>query len=173
MIKRTNNTTKYKDDFSVVCADIISGTISIFLLILVTVFPLILHESYVDILKTKYQCYYITIIGMLIAVLFLAIIMLLIDLKEYHGRHAVYLFAKLHPHNWRTTFCTADAAVSLFWLVSLISTLHSNYLYESFWGNEGRYSGFFLLTLYVISYFIISRFWKVKGWCWKYFYLQA
>lgn len=40
----------------------------------------------------------------------------------------------------------------------------SDYVYESFWGNEGRYSGLYLLTLYVLVYFLISRFWKLKGW---------
>lgn len=171
MAKRKTKTTAYQDSFADTCADIISGTISVFLLILVTVFPLILHESYVDILKTKYQCYYIIIIGMLITVFVLAVIMLIIDLMEHHGKHAVSLFAKLHPGNWKTTFCAADFAVIAFWLTLLVSTLQSKYFYESFWGNEGRYSGLFLLTLYVVSYFVISRFWKVKGWVLEIFLL--
>lgn len=173
MTKRTINSTKYTDDFTAICADIISGTISIFILILITVFPLILHESYVDILKTKYQCYYITVIGMLLAVSILAVIMLMIDMIEHHRKHTFYLLEKLHPKNWKNTFCAADIAAILFWLFSLISTLQSKYLYESFWGNEGRYSGFFLLTLYVMSYFIISHFWKVKGWVLEIFLLTC
>ena len=31
-------------------------------------------------------------------------------------------------------------------------------------GNEGRYTGLFLITWYVVSYFCISRFWKYKSW---------
>lgn len=164
MAKIKTKTIDYKDDFADTCSDIISGTISIFLAILVTVFPLILHNNYLDILQTKYQCYYIVIIGMFVVVLTLAIIMLIIDQMEYHGKHTVRLFTKLHPRNWKTTFCAADFAVVAFWLTILVSTLRSKYLYESFWGNEGRYSGLFLLTLYVISYFLISHFWKMKGW---------
>lgn len=158
--KKTGNS----DAFVKTCSNIISGVINVFLLMLVTVFPLIMHDSYVDILETKYQCYYMIVIGMLIVLLILGIIMLVIDQIEYQGKHAIGLFAKLHPQNWKTTFCGADFAVILFWLTLLISTLQSEYRFESFWGNEGRYSGLFLLTLYIISYFIISRFWQARGW---------
>ena len=173
MAKRKTKTTEYKDDFAETCSDIISGTISVFLLLLVTVFPLIMHDSYFDILETKYQCYYIIILGMLIVVFVLAAIMLMIDQMEHQGKHTVRLFAKLHPRNWKTTFCMADIAVITFWLILVVSTLQSEYLYESLWGNEGRYSGLFLLTLYVVSYFIISRFWKVKGWILEAFLLSS
>lgn len=154
---------KQEDHFSKLCGNIISGTISIFLLILVTVFPLILHNSYVDVLKTKYQCYYITILGMLAIILVLVVIMFFVDWKEYHGKHMLRLCTRLHPGNWKSTFCLADIAVIAFWLTLLVSTFQSKYFYESFWGNEGRYSGFFLMTLYVVSYFVISRFWTVQG----------
>lgn len=127
-------------------------------------FLLILHNNYIDILVTKYQCYYLIIIGMFVVVSVLGIGMLFIDLIEYHGEHAGQLLKKLYPRNWKTTFRMTDFAGIAFWLVLLVSTLQSRYLYESFWGNEGRYTGLFLLTLYVASYFVISRFWKMKGW---------
>ena len=173
MSKIKTKPSEHPDNFSDTCSSIISGTISVFLLILVTVFPLVLHHSYVDILQTKYQCYYVTVIGMLAAVLVLAVIMLIIDLTEYHGEHTARLFANLHPKSWRTAFCGADFAVIAFWLTLLFSTLQSEYLYESFWGNEGRYSGLFLLTLYVAAYFVISRFWRVKGWVLEAFLLTS
>ena len=51
---------------------------------------------------------------------------------------------------------------SIFLIVCIISTLQSQYLYESFWGNEGRYTGLFLLAIYVITFLFISRFLKLK-----------
>lgn len=153
-----------QDSFAGTCSSIISGVISFFLLILVTVFPLIYDNSYFNILETKYKCYYISVIGMLALVLVLSIIMLIIDFMEFKGEHAKALLGKLAPRNWKTTFYVADVAVLVFWLVALISTLQSDYLFESFWGNEGRFSGLFLLTLYVCAYFVVSRFWNVKGW---------
>lgn len=153
-----------QNSFAGTCSSIISGTISFFLLILVTVFPLIYDNSYINILPTKYKCYYISVIGMLVLLLVLSLIMLIIDFMEFKGEHTRALFAKLAPRNWKTTFRVADAAVLVFWLMAAISTLQSEYLFEAFWGNEGRFSGLFLLTLYVCAYFIVSRFWHVKGW---------
>lgn len=152
------------DGFASTCSSIFSGVISFFIFLLVTVFPLIYHDSYFDILETKYQCYYLCIIGMLVVCLVLALVMTFVDMKEYQGAHMKALMAKMAPKNWKTTFCAADAAIIVFWLAALISTFQSDYFYESFWGNEGRYTGLFLMTLYVLSYFVISRCWKVRGW---------
>ncbi len=152
------------DSFAAICSSIVSGVISFFLLIIVTVFPLIYDNSYFNILETKYKCFYLSILVMLTVLLVLTIVMLVIDLNEFKGEHAVKLISGLAPKNWKTTFHPADVAVLVFWMMCLISTLQSEYVYESFWGNEGRYSGLFLITLYVAAYFVISRFWKLQGW---------
>ena len=153
-----------QDSFSATCSSITNGIISFFLLILVTVFPLIVHNSYFDILETKYMCFYLTVLIMLGFLLIAGLIMLFIDQKEFQGIHTKALFGKLKPCNWKSTFSIADFAVFIFWLASVISTLQSEYFYESFWGNEGRYSGLFLMTLYVALYFTVSHFWHAKAW---------
>ena len=164
---------KSGDDFAETCASIISGAITVFIVLLVTVFPLIYHDSYFDILETKYQCYYICVIGMLAVCLVLAVIMAVIDAKEFQGNHVMKILEGLAPKNWKRTFSLADAGVIVFWLVALISTLQSDYLFEAFWGNEGRYTGLFLLTLYVAAYFLISRCWKMRRWCLDLFLLSG
>ncbi len=165
--------TSAEESFTGACSSIISAVISVFILALVTVFPLIYHDSYVDILDVKYRCYYLCIIGMMVAVALIAIIMAVIDGKRFGGKHVKEWFASLLPANWKRTFRIPDAAVLLFWIAAGISTLQSDYLYEAFWGNEGRYTGLFLLTLYVCSYFLISRCWKVKGWCLQLFLVSG
>lgn len=160
----SKTTINRQDSFASTCSTIVSGVISFFLLVLVTIFSLVYDNSYFNILETKYKWFYMSVIGMLVVLLVLSLVMLIIDLNEFKGEHAVRLLSALIPKNWKNTFHVADAAVLVFWLVSLISTLQSEYLYEAFWGNEGRYSGLFLITLYVIFYFIVSRFWTFKGW---------
>lgn len=152
------------DPFATSCASIISGVISVFLSALVMGLPLYLHNSYFDILEAKYKWYYGSFLLMLAIVLILSLAMLVIDFKEFGGEHAKTLFAALKPANWKKLFYPADVAVLVFWLVALISTFQSEYFYESFWGNEGRYSGLFLMTLYVVMYFVVSRFWKAQSW---------
>ena len=122
-----------QDSFSATCSSITNGIISFFLLILVTVFPLIVHNSYFDILETKYMCFYLTVLIMLGFLLIAGLIMLFIDQKEFQGIHTKALFGKLKPCNWKSTFSIADFAVFIFWLASVISTLQSEYFYESFW----------------------------------------
>ena len=157
-------TVQIQDGFAVTCSNIISGVITFFIFLIVTVFPLIYDNSYFNILETKYKCYYLCILGMLGVSLVLALVMLVVDVKEFQGEHTKELFAGLLPKNWKKTFTVPDAALAVFWIICLISTFQSDYFYESFWGNEGRYTGLFLLTLYTVSYFLISRCWKVNGW---------
>ena len=90
-----------EDHFAKSCSSIISGVISVFLLVLVTVFPMIYHNSYFDILETKYQCYYGSLLVMLAVVLVLGLVMLGVDLKEFKGSHAKTLFGKLKPVSWK------------------------------------------------------------------------
>ena len=153
-----------EDSFANSCAAVISSVISVFLIALAVGLPLYVHNSYFDILESKFKWYSGSFLLMLGIVLVLGLIMLGIDWKEFQGEHARKLFSGLKPQNWKKTFGYADAAVLLFWLVSVISTCQSRYRYEAFWGNEGRYSGLFLMTLYVIMYFVVSRFWKFQGW---------
>jgi len=51
----------------------------------------------------------------------------------------------------------AEKALLAYWILAGLSTVLSDYVYESFWGNEGRFSGLFLMTIYLIAYFVISR----------------
>lgn len=160
----TKTATKGDGSFASTCSSVISGVITVYLLVVLTVLPLTYDNSYFNILETKYKCFYMSTLFMLAVLLVLGLVMLGIDRKEFQGEHAKELFAKLKPQNWRKTFSAADMAVIAFWVFSLISTLQSEYVYESFWGNEGRYSGLFLMTLYVAAYLVISHFWKPNGW---------
>lgn len=101
---------------------------------------------------------------MLIVCALVGLVALVIDSAEFHGEHRKKFFGALKYSNWRRTFHVSDVAVLSFWVVCGISTLFSPYQYEAFWGNEGRLNGFFLTTLYVLFYWLISRFWKFKSW---------
>jgi hypothetical protein len=161
---KSDKTKEDRDMFAETYSSIINRVISFFILLLMLVFPLIYNNSYIDILVIKYQFYWGCIVVMLALCLVLSFIMLIIDYKQNEGKHAKMLVSRLQPKNWSKTFCVTDISVIIFWIILVISTFQSDYFYESFWGNEGRYSGLFLLTLYVASYFMVSRFWKASEW---------
>lgn len=157
MAKKKTETNK--GNFTATCSSVVNGVISIFLLIAVVVLPLIYDNSYFNILETKYKCFYVSVLAMLAVLLILSISMFVIDRSEYQGVHTKEFFGRLHWKNWKQ-LSVADIAVIVFWIVCVISTMQSEYVYESFWGNEGRFCGLFLMTLYVLMYFVVSRLWK-------------
>lgn len=103
--------------------------------------PLAFHHAYADIGITKYYVY----CG---ATAILAPALVLKLIKD----HSILSFFK--------SLTTAEKALLVYWAVSGLSTLFSPYRFEAFWGNEGRLCGLFLMSLYVISYFVITRCYK-------------
>ncbi|WP_313257402.1 O-antigen ligase family protein [Lacrimispora sp.] len=129
----------------------LSVVISIYVLLIGVGVPIVVRDKYFDILVVKYYFYCICTILMTIL---LSGYFILLRVKQ--RRFSIYGFIKS---------CTiVDYAVLVYLMVAIISTISSDYLYESFWGNEGRYTGLFLIIWYVVSYFCVSRFWKFKSW---------
>ena len=61
------------------------------------------------------------------------------------------------PHQWVSA---TDVGVLLFWIVAIISWKMSAYPEEAYRGSDYRSHGLVILTMYVIAYFVISRFSK-------------
>ncbi|WP_394523290.1 O-antigen ligase family protein [Lacrimispora sp. JR3] len=115
--------------------------------------PLVFRDKYFDILIVKYYYYCASTISILV-ITFVYFI--------YKLYKKDILIQKSLIKNIINNLTIADISVIVFYMVALISTFTSDYLYESFWGNEGRYTGLFLITWYVLSYFCVSRFWKFQ-----------
>ena len=116
--------------------------------------PLVVKNKYFDILATKYYYYCACSITMfcIMAVYFI------IHYNKMHisidGGLKKKILAKLS---------LTDYFVILFYIIAILSTISSDYVYESFWGNEGRFTGLFLITLYVLSFFFVSKFLDFKA----------
>lgn len=120
------------------------------------IFPLVVKNGYFDILVYKYYYYCFCTIAMFI---------LLLGYYLVGGVKLTNSAIKQFDIKVFISKCTTlDIFIFLYWITALISTFTSDYFYESFWGNEGRFTGFFLITWYVLSYFCISRLWKYKNW---------
>lgn len=122
------------------------------------IFPLYVKDFYFDILMAKYQFYYIVMLAMFAIALVILIGYIIRDFRYEDGKNVKEMFRSLSIKKMPLSHVFA----SLFLITCVISTLQSEYLYESFWGNEGRLTGLFLLSIYVISFLFISRFLKLK-----------
>lgn len=126
-----------------------------FVFLILFLFPLAVTDRYFNILQTKYYFY----IG---AVVLLVVGLVIAACKE-HERVEAY-FSKFSWNGLMSKFSITDYALLAFLIIAAISTISSEYVYESFWGNEGRYSGLFLLSMYGIAYFCVTRFGKMRKW---------
>lgn len=120
--------------------------IAIYLTVVLFGLPLVVRNGYFDINVVKYYFYCGTSV--------LLIPPLLLKLKE---GVAVKDFFK--------SLTLAEKALLVYWVVSALSTLLSPYRFEAFWGNEGRFCGLLLMTIYVIAYFVIARCYKPMSFC--------
>ena len=125
-----------------------------FVLLILIVHPLILNNYYSDVLETKYKFYYSSMLLMFVILLLSFVIM------RKRGEKKTII-----------TLSLTDWAMLAFLGSAIISTAISEYKFEAFWGNEGRLNGLFLLAIYTVSYFCISRFWKFRDWYVKIFLL--
>lgn len=129
----------------------------LFTVLMVSVFPLYYRNYYSDILTVKYQFCYIMIIAMAVLLLAVKISIYMIgkSQEQQKGIKEKFSWKGLSIPEWMIlVFCTVTA----------ISTFTSDYFFESFWGNEGRYSGLFLWLLYGLMFALVSRLLKFKGW---------
>ena len=133
--------------------NLVSLVISAYVILVGAGLPLFVRDKYFDILVAKYYYYCICTIAMFIIVVgyFIA-----------QRNSKFHLSGKCLFKSVFVNFSLADYFVLAFYLIAISSTITSDYVYESFWGNEGRFTGLFLITWYVVSYFCVSKLYRVR-----------
>lgn len=127
----------------------------IFTLVVLCVFPLVVHNYYFDILETKYQFYSVCAITASVILTGYGLASGRVE-KFFSEGKGKEIFKKLNFTDW---------AMIAFWLSNVISWLLCfDWRWEAFWGTSGRYNGVFLMTIYMVIYFLITRFFKFRQW---------
>lgn len=134
--------------------DYLSGIVAFFVIAILAGMLLVYQDYYFNILEIKYYYYCLCAVGMIA----LAGGYLLIS-----GRFRE-IWRGMKGKKLLEIFSFSDLAVLAFCLVAVISALLSPFKWEAFWGNECRYTGTFLILLYTATYFIITRFYRVREW---------
>ena len=112
--------------------------------------PFVFRYYYFNILQVKYWYYCGVVIAAAVIYVIMAVIFWNRDRKWCDGA----LLKGLKSNLSLKSLTVAEWAMLAFLLASAISTLQSEYVYESFWGNEGRFVGLFMIMLYTISLFL-------------------
>ena len=134
--------------------------VGIFTLLILAGLPIVFQDYYFNILVVKYYYYCAMVIGMAVFTAIAAVIYIRRDRLLYDGE----VMKAIRSEIKLSSLTIADWAMIAFMLSAAISTFQSEYLYESFWGNEGRYCGLFLILLYALCYFLVTRCLEFKKW---------
>lgn len=149
------NRIKKKEDTKSSYQDNVALIMAAFTLIVLCVLPLVFHDFYFDILETKYQFYSIVAIAALV----------IMGGYGLASGKMLEWFSKFNFQTWRKSMSVGDWAMVVFWFTNVISwILCKDWRWEAFWGTSGRYNGVFLMTIYMMTYFLVTRFYRLKQW---------
>lgn len=136
-----------------------SWVLAAFAVIILVVFPIYYRDYYFDIMEAKYIFYWVLAL-IVIGLCLIAGVWFAFSDAKYGGRAVKKFFRAVFTGGYSRS--RTWLMLLIFWVCAAISTLCSDYLYESFWGNEGRYSGLFLITLYCVTTALVAGFGKVR-----------
>lgn len=125
--------------------------LSVYFLAMIFLFPFYMTEGYSRIGEDKYVFYRnvsLPVLGILAIVLTAALL-----LKREKGRSILNLYRRMSVSDW---FAYG------YFLTVLVSYLLTPYRDEAFWGAEGWYMGTVTQIMFVLFYFLFSRFFRCK-----------
>lgn len=126
----------------------------VFVFAVLCIFPLVFTHFYFNILETKYQFYCGCVIAAILAMTGYGLASGQIE-TYIKNNNIKEVMKKLGITDW---------AIIGFWLCNVISWILCDWRWEAFWGTSGRFNGVFLITLYLVIYFLITRFFGFKRW---------
>lgn len=139
--------------FEYFCEEAVSLLLMAYMFILFCMYPFYMQNGYMEIGQVKYDFYkYITIgaFSLLIPLAFLCVVFR-VKRKEITGKSL-----------WKSISFT-DWAVFFYGVSVILSYICSDFRENALWGEKGWYMGMITQLLFVISYFLISRFWEYEG----------
>lgn len=133
--------------------------VNIYVLVMMVAFPLFMPNGYYFIHQAKMYFYlYSTIACFVLCVL--AVLWYGVRSRSC----ARELLNSLKPSHLVKSLCVSDRLALGFLVITIVSTLSSEWLYEAFWGTTGRFQGGFLWFWYIVTYLLVSRFYVQKPW---------
>ena len=122
---------------------------TIYLLLMISVFPLIFDNYYLNIVLTKKNFFQWSTVGVLAVTLAAGVTAYLKERKQ---------------KNLKEMFSLTDLFAILFGCTMLISSMISPVGSEAFWGNEVRRLGGLFFLICIGAYFVVSRYYKTNRW---------
>ena len=143
---------------------ITSTLMTIYVLFYLCVFPLATHDKYFDILKFRFQLYWIPTLIYGVIFLVLGILYLISDKRSNGGALTAKLKENLKWNALKTKLTKTDICFIVLIFIMTLSVLFADYQYEALWGSRGRFNGLVLWLMFFIAYWLVTRFYHFKKW---------
>ena len=143
---------------------ITSTLMTIYVLFYLCVFPLATHDKYFDILKFRFQLYWIPTLIYGVLFLVLGVLYLLTDKKDNSGVLTTKLKENLKWSVLKTKLTKTDICFIALIFIMTLSVLFADYQYEALWGSRGRFNGLVLWLMFFIAYWLVTRFYHFRKW---------
>lgn len=132
------------------CEEAVSLLIMAYLFIIFSFYPFYMQNGYVEIGDAKFAFYKDITLGGFALIVPLAIICMLLRYKETKS------FVRYK------SLSITDCAFLFYGASVVISYFFSEFKQEAFWGEKGWYMGLATQLLFILSYFLVSRFWEYE-----------
>lgn len=142
--------TEEKFSFPAFCEETVSLLLMAYMFILFCLYPFYLQNGYYDVGTGKYNFYRDITIGGFALIVPFAVLCIVFRFRQ--GKRLV-----LHK---RLSF--TDCAFALYGAGVLLSFFNTEFKQEALWGEKGWYMGLITQLLFILSYFLITRFWEYE-----------
>lgn len=139
--------------FPYFCEEAISLLLMAYLFIVFCMYPFYMQNGYMEIGKVKYDFYKAITIGAFVLLVPLACLCTAFRIKR----------KEITGKNWLKKISLTDWMVFFYGASVILSYLCSEYKEKALWGEKGWYMGLVTQLLFVLSYFLVSRFWEYEG----------
>lgn len=142
--------------WSGLCEEVVSLLMSAYLFIMFCIYPFYMKDGYVEIGAEKFNFYKAITFGGF--ALMLPLVLLCVGFYMRSRRKGI-------KKDWIFRYdgvSGTDVAVLAYGVSVVLSYLGSDYKAMAFWGEEGWYMGLMTQLMFVVSYFMVSRFWEYE-----------
>lgn len=140
----------------VFCEEAASLLVTAYLFIIFCIYPFYMKNGYVQIGKEKYDFYKAITIGGFGLIIPLALICVVFHIRNHRNKRQNAGFLRLGGMSG------TDWAVLAYGMCVFLSYIGSPFKEMALWGENGWYMGLVTQLLFVLSYFLVSRFWEYE-----------
>ena len=142
--------------FEVFCEEVVALLMMAYLFIIFCIYPFYMKNGYVEIGKEKYEFFKAITIGAFCLIVPLALICVAFHLRNNIKNRKNVGFLRLGGMS-----CT-DWTVLAYGISAVFSYIASQFKDMALWGEKGWNMGLVTQLIFVLSYFLVSRFWEFE-----------